>query len=73
MFGKERHELKSSSKDKSLSKCGYSAPECQGCGKLSTKADVYSFGAVILELITGRMISDKITGQKCLIEWVRNI
>ncbi|KAK7306806.1 hypothetical protein VNO77_44765 [Canavalia gladiata] len=70
-FGKERHELKNCSKDKSMPYCGYTAPECQESGKLSTKADVYSFGIVLLELITGCMITDKIPGQKCLIGWAR--
>lgn len=71
MFRTERHELKNSCKDKSFRNCGYTAPEYQESGKLSTKADVYSFGAVLLELITGCMVSDKIPGQKCLIERVR--
>jgi len=50
----------------------YIAPEYQEKGKLSTKTDVYSFGVVILELITGRKATDKISGDKRLVEWVRN-
>ena len=71
MFGKERRELKYYCKDKNRD--GYSAPECQGSGNLSHKTDVYSFGAILLELITGRMIMEKVSEQKCLIEWVRCI
>lgn len=68
---KERIELKNNGNDKSLRNSGYIAPECLESGKLSTKGDVYAFGAILLELITGHMISDKIPGKKCLIEWVR--
>ncbi|KAL8223568.1 hypothetical protein R6Q57_019043 [Mikania cordata] len=35
---------------------GYMAPEYQIHGYLSTKADVYSFGVLILEIITGRRV-----------------
>lgn len=72
MFPKERRALKNSCKDKSVRNCGYTAPECKESGKVSTKGDVYSFGAILLELITGCMVSDKIHGQKCLVEWVSN-
>lgn len=73
MIGKERGDLKNCCKDKNMGNCGYSAPECHKSGRLSTKTDVYSFGAVLLELITGCMITDKISGKKCLVEWVRAI
>ncbi|KAD2393982.1 hypothetical protein E3N88_40959 [Mikania micrantha] len=33
---------------------GYIAPEYVICGKFSTKTDVYSFGVMVLEIITGR-------------------
>ncbi|XP_050877326.1 uncharacterized protein LOC127081084 [Lathyrus oleraceus] len=71
VFPKERRALKNSCKDKSVRNCGYTAPECKESGKVSTKGDVYSFGAILLELITGCMVSDKIHGQKCLVEWAR--
>ncbi|KAL5077817.1 hypothetical protein RYX36_016801 [Vicia faba] len=71
VFPKERRELKNSCKDKSVKNCGYTAPECKESGKVSTKADVYSFGVILLELITGCMVSDKIQGRKCLVEWAR--
>lgn len=50
----------------------YTAPEYQEKGELSTKTDVYSFGMVILELITGRRATDKISGEKSLVGWVRD-
>ncbi|KAF3332860.1 serine/threonine-protein kinase PBS1-like protein [Carex littledalei] len=33
---------------------GYCAPEYAATGKLTVKSDIYSFGVVILELVTGR-------------------
>ncbi|XP_073224336.1 uncharacterized protein [Cicer arietinum] len=71
MFRKERSELKNSHEDKCVRNCGYTAPECWDCGKLSTKGDVYSFGVILLELIAGCLISDQIPGHKCLVEWAR--
>ncbi|KAG0499069.1 hypothetical protein HPP92_003760 [Vanilla planifolia] len=32
----------------------YVAPECRGCGHLMEKADIYSFGVLILVIISGR-------------------
>ena len=33
---------------------GYMAPEYVVCGKLTEKADVYSFGVLILEVVCGK-------------------
>ena len=33
---------------------GYCAPEYAATGKLTVKSDIYSFGVVILETVTGR-------------------
>ncbi|XP_024980988.1 probable serine/threonine-protein kinase PBL25 [Cynara cardunculus var. scolymus] len=37
---------------------GYCAPEYQKTGKLTVKSDVYSYGVVLLEIITGRRAVD---------------
>ncbi|KAI4341040.1 hypothetical protein MLD38_025814 [Melastoma candidum] len=34
--------------------CGYMAPEYVGNGHISTKCDVYSYGVLVLEIVTGR-------------------
>ncbi|KAI8002566.1 putative serine/threonine-protein kinase PBL21 [Camellia lanceoleosa] len=52
---------------------GYCAPEYAMSGKLTLKSDIYSFGVVLLELITGRKAIDssKKPGQQNLIVWSR--
>ncbi|KAJ9172322.1 hypothetical protein P3X46_015571 [Hevea brasiliensis] len=52
-----------------LETLGYIAPEYLGNCKLSLETDVYAFGVVLLELITGRMVTDKIPGGKSLVGW----
>lgn len=37
---------------------GYLAPEYFNCGEITEKADIYAFGLILLELITGRKIID---------------
>lgn len=45
---------------------------CFLTGRLSAKCDVYSFGIVLLELLTGRRVMDKSLGQgQTLVDWVR--
>ncbi|KAL1535167.1 putative serine/threonine-protein kinase pbl21 [Salvia divinorum] len=52
---------------------GYCAPEYAMSGKLTLKSDIYSFGVVLLELITGRKAMDfsKKPGEQNLVVWSR--
>ncbi|VFQ60386.1 unnamed protein product [Cuscuta campestris] len=52
---------------------GYCAPEYAMSGKLTLKSDIYSFGVVLLELITGRKAYDssKNHGEQHLVLWCR--
>ncbi|XP_042006250.1 probable serine/threonine-protein kinase PBL21 isoform X1 [Salvia splendens] len=52
---------------------GYCAPEYAMSGKLTLKSDIYSFGVVLLELITGRMAINptKPPGEQNLVKWSR--
>ncbi|KAK7283458.1 hypothetical protein RIF29_12988 [Crotalaria pallida] len=52
---------------------GYCAPEYAMSGKLTLKSDIYSFGVVLLELITGRRAIDgsRRPGEQNLISWSR--
>ncbi|KAI5074477.1 hypothetical protein GOP47_0010438 [Adiantum capillus-veneris] len=50
---------------------GYVAPEYALTGHLTTKSDVYSYGVVLLELLTGRVLVDmkRPPGQGVLVSW----
>ncbi len=51
---------------------GYMSPEYATLGQLSTKVDVYSFGILLLEIISGRKaILQNATSNMYLVEWVR--
>ncbi|VAH20721.1 unnamed protein product [Triticum turgidum subsp. durum] len=54
---------------------GYCAPEYAMSGKLTKMSDIYCFGVVFLELITGRRAIDttKPTREQILVHWVRLI
>ena len=50
---------------------GYVAPEYALTGHLTTKSDVYSYGIVLLELLTGRVPVDmkRAAGEGVLVSW----
>ncbi|XP_027359159.1 receptor-like protein kinase HSL1 [Abrus precatorius] len=50
--------------------CGYIAPEYAYTLRVNEKSDIYSFGVVILELVTGRRPIDPEFGEKDLVMWV---
>ncbi|XP_073144070.1 probable serine/threonine-protein kinase PBL10 [Henckelia pumila] len=52
---------------------GYAAPEYLATGHLTSKSDVYSYGVVLLELLSGRRAIDKNrpAGEHKLVEWAR--
>ncbi|CAN8313068.1 unnamed protein product [Cochlearia groenlandica] len=52
---------------------GYLAPEYASSGKLTDRSDVFSFGVVLLELVTGRKPVDQSQplGEESLVEWAR--
>lgn len=51
---------------------GYCAPEYALTGKLTMKSDIFSFGVVLLEIITGRKAIDesKSAEEQNLVTWV---
>lgn len=50
---------------------GYLAPDYFLTGKLTEKSDIYSFGVVLLELITGRKPRGSVENSMGLVDWAR--
>ncbi|XP_017971519.1 PREDICTED: receptor-like protein kinase HSL1 [Theobroma cacao] len=49
---------------------GYIAPEYAYTLRVNEKSDIYSFGVVILELVTGKPPTDPEFGEKDVVKWV---
>nr|XP_043613004.1 receptor-like kinase TMK4 [Erigeron canadensis] len=54
---------------------GYLAPEYAATGRVTTKVDVFAFGVVLMELITGRKALDRsMPDERCqLVTWFRRV
>ncbi|CAI7912391.1 unnamed protein product [Closterium sp. NIES-53] len=49
---------------------GYLAPEYYQRGRLSYKSDVFAFGVLVLQVITGKLPTDEVFAERGLARWV---
>ncbi|PIN25719.1 Serine/threonine protein kinase [Handroanthus impetiginosus] len=58
-----------------IGRSGYLAPEYVMYGKVDEKIDVYSYGVVLLELITGKAAfqTSPVSNQESLVPWARSL
>ncbi|KAE8668183.1 Receptor-like protein kinase HSL1 [Hibiscus syriacus] len=49
---------------------GYIAPEYAYTLRVNEKSDIYSFGVILLELVTGKPLTDLEFGEKDMVTWV---
>ncbi|KAI9107791.1 hypothetical protein K1719_021127 [Acacia pycnantha] len=74
-FGLARFSIESQIMTRVMGSFGYLAPEYAASGILTEKSDVFSFGVVLLELITGRKpVDDAETFPNgSMVEWARHL
>ena len=49
----------------------YLAPEYASTGRLTEKSDVFSFGVILLEVLTGKRAMNSSHAEDSLVDWVR--